>query len=104
MTNTIISRKTIVKTALCSLFLAMSPVGVVAGSADVANFNQEWGKWTTWGDQKDGTYLNPILPIYYSDINYIKVGDTCYAMTSTSFNDISVPGYVDVDFFKNTEY
>ena len=83
MTNTIISRKNIVKTALCSLFLAMSPVGVAAGSDDVANFNQEWGKWTTWGDQKDGTYLNPILPTDYSDIDCIKVGDTYYAMTST---------------------
>lgn len=83
MTNTIINRKNIVKTALCSLFLAMSPVGVAAGSDDVANFNQEWGKWTTWGDQKDGTYLNPILPTDYSDIDCIKVGDTYYAMTST---------------------
>ena len=83
MTNTIISRKNIVKTALCSLFLAMSPVGVAAGSDDIANFNQEWGKWTTWGDQKDGTYLNPILPTDYSDIDCIKVGDTYYAMTST---------------------
>ena len=83
MINTIINRKNIVKTALCSLFLAMSPVGVAAGSDDVANFNQEWGKWTTWGDQKDGTYLNPILPTDYSDIDCIKVGDTYYAMTST---------------------
>lgn len=83
MINTIISRKNIVKTALCSLFLAMSPVGVAAGSDDVANFNQEWGKWTTWGDQKDGAYLNPILPTDYSDIDCIKVGDTYYAMTST---------------------
>ena len=83
MTNTIISRKNIVKIALCSLFLAMSPVGVAAGSDDVADFNQEWGKWTTWGDQKDGTYLNPILPTDYSDIDCIKVGDTYYAMTST---------------------
>ena len=71
MINTIINRKNIVKTALCSLFLAMSPVGVAAGSDDVANFNQEWGKWTTWGDQKDGTYLNPILPTDYSDIDCI---------------------------------
>lgn len=83
MINTIINRKNIVKTALCSLFLAMSPVGVAAGSDDVANFNQEWGKWTSWGDQKDGTYLNPILPTDYSDIDCIKVGDTYYAMTST---------------------
>ena len=83
MINTIINRKNIVKTALCSLFLAMSPVGVAAGGDDVANFNQEWGKWTTWGDQKDGTYLNPILPTDYSDIDCIKVGDTYYAMTST---------------------
>ena len=83
MTNTIINRKNIVKTALCFLFLAMSPVGVAAGGDDVANFNQEWGKWTTWGDQKDGTYLNPILPTDYSDIDCIKVGDTYYAMTST---------------------
>lgn len=38
MINMIINRTNIVKTALCSLFLAMSPVGVAAGSDDVDFF------------------------------------------------------------------
>ena len=28
----------------------------------------EWGNWKNWGDQEDGTYLNPIIPSDYSDM------------------------------------
>ena len=34
----------------------------------------KWGEWTTWGDQGDGTYRNPVLPSDYSDIDCIRVG------------------------------
>lgn len=27
-----------------------------------------------WGDQKDGTYRNPILPADFSDLDAIRVG------------------------------
>lgn len=43
----------------------------------------EWGNWIKWGDQGDGTYMNPIIPSDYSDIDCIKVGDDYYAISST---------------------
>ena len=42
-----------------------------------------WGEWTKWGDQGDGTYLNPIIPSDHSDIDCIKVGEDYYAISST---------------------
>lgn len=57
--------------------------GQSAQTAPVDDIDQEWGKWTAWGEQEDGTYLNPILPSDYSDIDCIKVGDKYYAITST---------------------
>lgn len=44
---------------------------------------EQWGRWTTWGDQGDGTYLNPIIPSDYSDIDCIRVGNDYYAISST---------------------
>lgn len=42
-----------------------------------------WGDWTKWGDQKDGTYQNPVLPGDYSDLDCIRVGSDYYAISST---------------------
>ena len=42
-----------------------------------------WGEWTTWGEQPNGTYLNPIIPADYSDLDCIRVGDEYYAISST---------------------
>ncbi|MBQ8592864.1 MAG: glycoside hydrolase 43 family protein [Bacteroidaceae bacterium] len=42
-----------------------------------------WGEWTTWGEQPDGTFLNPVIPADYSDIDCIKVGEHYYAISST---------------------
>lgn len=36
-----------------------------------------------WGDQGDGTFVNPIIPADYSDIDAIRVGDAYYAISST---------------------
>ncbi len=44
---------------------------------------REWGKWDKWGEQKDGTFLNPVLPSDYSDLDCIRVGDDYYAISST---------------------
>ena len=49
----------------------------------VAQEKKTWGNWTNWGDRKDGTYLNPIIPSDYSDIDCIRVGDDYYAISST---------------------
>jgi beta-xylosidase len=43
----------------------------------------KWGDWQTWGDQHNGTYVNPILPSDYSDIDCIRVGTDYYAISST---------------------
>jgi beta-xylosidase len=45
--------------------------------------SHKWGDWKLWGDQGSGTYLNPILPGDYSDIDCIRVGDNYYAISST---------------------
>jgi beta-xylosidase len=42
-----------------------------------------WGNWPLWGDQKDGTYRNPVLPGDYSDLDCIRVGSDYYAISST---------------------
>lgn len=34
-----------------------------------------------WGDQRDGTYWNPILPGDDSDMGCIRVGDDFYAIS-----------------------
>src|SRR5687768_14232318 len=36
-----------------------------------------------WGDQGNGTYVNPVLPADYSDLDAIRVGDDFYAISST---------------------
>lgn len=36
-----------------------------------------------WGDQKNGTYANPVLPGDFSDIDVIRVGEDFYAVSST---------------------
>ncbi|MGB3005286.1 MAG: glycoside hydrolase 43 family protein [Chitinophagaceae bacterium] len=43
----------------------------------------KWGNWQTWGDQGNGTYINPILPGDYSDLDCIRVGKDYYAISST---------------------
>jgi beta-xylosidase len=36
-----------------------------------------------WGDQGDGTYVNPVIPGDISDIDAIRVGNDFYAISST---------------------
>lgn len=48
-----------------------------------AQEHQKWGDWKKWGEQDNGTYLNPIIPSDYSDIDCIKVGEDYYAISST---------------------
>ena len=36
-----------------------------------------------WGDQGNGTYINPVLPADYSDLDAIRVGNDYYAISST---------------------
>ncbi len=43
----------------------------------------KWGNWQTWGDQGNDTYVNPVLPGDYSDLDCIRVATDYYAVTST---------------------
>jgi len=61
----------------CSLLLA--GFALLPASATAA----AWGDWPTWGDQRDGTYQNPVLPGDYSDIDCIRVGDYFYLFSLT---------------------
>ncbi len=44
---------------------------------------QTWGDWQTWGEQPDGTYINPVLPGDFSDIDCIEHDGYYYAISST---------------------
>ena len=48
-----------------------------------AQTTRTWGAWDKWGEQPDGTYLNPVIPADYSDLDCIRVGDDYYAISST---------------------
>jgi hypothetical protein len=60
------------------IFLLLSWIIVIAPliSADVGNRG-------AWGVQGDGTYENPILPGDSSDLDAIRVGKDCCAISST---------------------
>ncbi len=40
------------------LFLVLSLLAMTARAQE----NVAWGKWQTWGEQKDGTFRNPVMP------------------------------------------
>lgn len=42
-----------------------------------------WGDWQTWGQQTAYTYLNPVIPADYSDIDCIEHEGYYYAISST---------------------
>lgn len=52
---------------------------------DEANgpLTREWGDWKGWGQQAGGSFLNPVIPADYSDLDCIRVGDDYYAISST---------------------
>jgi beta-xylosidase len=52
-------------------------------SLPTQNAFSAWGDWVGWGDQKDGTYRNPVLPGDYSDLDCIRVKSDYYAISST---------------------
>lgn len=60
---------------LINLFLC---IVVLSGVAQ-----RPWGHWDKWGEQPDGTFMNPVIPSDYSDLDCIRVGDDFYAMSST---------------------
>ena len=63
--------------------IALTALAFCAGITLHAQDKREWGKWDRWGDLGNGTYLNPVIPADYSDLDCIRVGDDYYAITST---------------------
>ncbi len=59
----------------------MMPVMMLAKENSEPGVN--WGSWPSWGDQGDGSYRNPVLPMDYSDIDCIRIGEDYYAISST---------------------
>ena len=49
----------------------------------LAQQQRVWGEWDKWGEQTDGTYMNPVIPADYSDLDCIRVGEDYYAISST---------------------
>ena len=64
-------------------FAVLASLALCAGLNSNAQEKREWGKWDRWGDLGNGTYLNPVIPADYSDLDCIRVGDDYYAITST---------------------
>ncbi|MCS3795093.1 glycoside hydrolase 43 family protein [Niastella sp. OAS944] len=58
-------------------FLSLLFCWQLAGICSKAQMNGNWG------DQENGTYVNPVLPADYSDLDAIRVGDDYYAISST---------------------
>lgn len=69
----------------------------------------QWGNWQTWGYQGNGTYVNPVLPSDFSDLDCIRVGSDYYAISSTfqyspgmiilHSKDLVNWSIIDVDYF-----
>jgi beta-xylosidase len=58
-------------------------VATLAASAALCAADNSRPAPELWGNQGDGTFVNPVLPGDFSDIDVIKVGDLYVAMTST---------------------
>ena len=39
-----------------------------AGEVSAISPHSGWGMWEKWGDQGDGTFINPVIPSDYSDL------------------------------------
>ncbi|MGN6728042.1 MAG: glycoside hydrolase family 43 protein [Tepidisphaeraceae bacterium] len=65
------------------IFVSAGVVLLLSASLQAQDKPMPWESTGQWGDQRDGTYCNPVLPGDYSDIDCIRVGSTYYAISST---------------------
>lgn len=75
------SRRVLALAAMSAAFLGAD--AALSASAPSTSAPAAWGDWKSWGDQRDGTYRNPVLPGDYSDLDCIRVGSDYYAISST---------------------
>jgi beta-xylosidase len=71
--------------ALCVSFVSTAPGQAQSqkNSATLQDILATQSSAGRWGDQHNGTFLNPVLPGDFSDLDAIRVGDDFYAISST---------------------
>jgi beta-xylosidase len=69
--------------AVVPLAMAMATVLLVCAALLASSTPKPDQIRTAWGDQSDGTFVNPVLPADYSDIDVIRVGNDFYTISST---------------------
>ena len=62
-----------------SAFISLIALFVIAGQ-DQPSARPTQGEW---GDRRDGTYVNPVMPGDFSDLDAIRVREDYYAISST---------------------
>lgn len=78
MSNSPLSRRRFITIAAAGAGVAALPVPAAAARpSSVARLDlvAAAAPLGSWGDQRDGTYVNPVLPTDVSDIDAIRVGD-----------------------------
>ena len=63
------------KRLICTLLIAVATAAQAAGLTTGNNS-------LAWGDQADGTYLNPVINADFSDPDVIRVGEKYYMVAS----------------------
>lgn len=64
-------------------FTILSTVICLSCFAQNAFTPQMWGDWQTWGQQTKDSYVNPVIPADFSDIDCIEHDGYYYAISST---------------------
>lgn len=64
-------------------FTILSTVIFLSCFAQNAFTPQMWGDWQTWGQQTEDSYVNPVIPADFSDIDCIEHDGYYYAISST---------------------
>ncbi|MCQ1060290.1 glycoside hydrolase 43 family protein [Photobacterium sp. ZSDE20] len=81
-------KKIIIMTAIFYSFMSYADIGNIE---KVSGFKPIQSKVGSWGDQGDGTYINPILNADYPDSDIEQVGDTYYMITSKQHMSPGMP-------------
>src|SRR4030042_4050553 len=67
------------ETRACRIWVVLSLTAGMCAALPTPGLAQPGSKpaaiWKAWGDQGDGTYVNPIIPGDYSDLDAIRVNE-----------------------------
>ncbi|MGB5943959.1 MAG: glycoside hydrolase 43 family protein [Leeuwenhoekiella sp.] len=76
---------------LVAITLYLIPIACKNGIREVSAIQGKEAQTGSWGDQGDGTYINPILNADYPDSDIEQVGDTYYMITSKQHMSPGMP-------------